>query len=776
MNGNLRVGHHITGNNNTVGEIFLTQTSLNDLIAEQTERLLRIDRTNLKKHFKLFDGRRDIDEVFNDGNYKIWRSDLQQKSIINERGIIGACFDIIIKQKILLVVGEYGQGKTILTKMIQSHYIKLNMYTLFFNARDLIGILKEGHFENIWFDLCDGSNYPLYVFIDGIDELIFDNLIEDLIHSILSVIKMTENIYFIINSRIYLKIKLNNLIIKVEDFFSEQYYYNLEEESFCYIKMENFKKEQINALFDKLNNTHVYEKNLTIATIKGSYRHFINACKIPLFAYVIGNYYYKNDFRLVEKVSEMYNSFVSETIRGKFLLEAKGAIGIKNFEQEYEKLLKVLATNMLKSSPDSVDYQGDKGLIDFNSTTFAFHAKLSDLANEARKIYSDYNSKFHENKNADFINCYFFNMSGENKRDVVFSFTDDNTMCFLASKYAVDKMQYFMEEIYNISKDNERFKDIIDFFDGLCLHAIAIDFLIENIEIELQNNEIRKINLIENLKQFLQILFEDNFNGRYFFDKILGKIIIRIIFMKFYDGSYSLIEDNHFFKSFDILCKNAKAMELNGSHSREIEKHRYLTERYFMNCIFNDACFRRINLKFYNFQNSILNNCKFEQCKFYKNNWLHTQIKGNTKFDLCNFNDVNFEFELEGTLVIHDSIILNCELNDVIIGNNVIVFDNCRIANLGIRKLANEKRIRVLFKNSNIRNVAIYGYKITIGIVKSIFENEERIKIKNWSDVAIYIDDKTQVGFENDINSKYYYMENKDIMLEKSKGIDWRKL
>ena len=61
MNGNLRVGHHITGNNNTVGEIFLTQTSLNDLIAEQTERLLRIDRTNLKKHFKLFDGRRDID-------------------------------------------------------------------------------------------------------------------------------------------------------------------------------------------------------------------------------------------------------------------------------------------------------------------------------------------------------------------------------------------------------------------------------------------------------------------------------------------------------------------------------------------------------------------------------------------------------------------------------------------------------------------------------------------------------------------------------------------
>ena len=126
--------------------------------------------------------------------------------------------------------------------------------------------------------------------------------------------------------------------------------------------------------------------------------------------------------------------------------------------------------------------------------------------------------------------------------------------------------------------------------------------------------------------------------------------------------------------------------------------------------------------------------------------------------------------------MIHDSIILNCELNDVIIGNNVIVFDNCRIANLGIRKLANEKRIRVLFKNSNIRNVAIYGYKITIGIVKSIFENEERIKIKNWSDVAIYIDDKTQVGFENDINSKYYYMENKDIMLEKSKGIDWRKL
>ncbi len=785
MSGNkYRTGHYCVGNNNILGDIHVCELSLPDYIEKNLKRILGKNRNNLENHFLLFDGKHNIFDVFDDGNYNLWESVFQEKNIIDIPANIDSCINILRNQKILLITGNYGHGKTLLEKEIEFKCSEFGSYTLFFKARDLIEILNNNIFKEIFISLSENALKDIYIFIDAIDELNYDNLIKCLIDEVLLCIVERNNLYFVINSRIYLKIKENVSleIIEVEDLFAEEYFDILEQSCFQYIKMDKFNNKRINELFKKLNATANFEKDLTTEIIKKNYKYLMNACKIPLFAYVIGNYYYENNFKLPQNITEIYDYFVLETIRGKFHLESTSSLNLKDYETEYEKLLKTLAVSMLAASPNDIDYKGTNDMFSDNKI-FSFCVKLSRLSYEAAKIYNCFNEKYYtkdlrEYRNADFLNCYFFNVYSNPGHDIVFTFTDQNSMSFLASKYAFEKIKYFTKEVYNIKEEKENIKDILDFLNNFQLHAISIDFLIENLRMEFDKDNGRKNNLIENLKQILEFINNNSDDNTYLYtDKILAQIIIRIIFVKFFEGSYSLIEDNHFFKSFDILCKNAKVMEINGKHTSETEKHRYLIERYFMHCIFNDACFRRINLKFYNFQNSTINNCIFEQCKFYKTSFANTIMRNDVKFSLCYFNEVNFEFDVKNNIKILDTIFLNCEMNDVFAEGKLIIFENCRIANFKIRSSKNKKRIRLLFKNCNIHNIGISGYKLTIGIFDCMFNNEERIKIRNWSDVAIFQNNGLyKMNYDVDINSKCRYMEQIDIQEEKKKGIDWESL
>ena len=775
------IGHFCIGNNNILGDIIVCELSLPDYIAKNLKRILEKNRNNSEKHFLLFNGKQEIKDVFDDGNYNLWESNFQEKNKIDVSNTINSCIKTLKEQQILLITGNYGHGKTMLSKQIQIKCIESGGIALFFRARDLIEILKEKIFKEVFISLNENLSKDVYIFIDAIDELNYDNLVKCLIDEVLACIKEQKNMFFVINSRIYLRIKENMSleIIKVEDLFAEECFDILDRACFHYVKMENFNNKRINRLFEKLNPTTEFEKDLTTETIKKCYKYLINACKIPLFAYIIGSYYYENNFKLPQNILEIYNYFVSETIKGKFCLESAKAVNIKDYETEYENLLKVLAVSMLAASPQNIDYKGNEELFVFNDNIYSFCIKLSKLSSEAEKIFKRYKQYYYspdlkEYRNADFLNCYFFNVFSNSNDETVFTFSDQNTMCYLASKYAFEKINYFTKDTYIITEKTKEFTAILEFLNNFQLHAISIDFLIENLRMVLSKDIIKKNHLIENLKQILTILGNDNYNTHVYSDKILAQIIIRIIFMKFFNGSYSLIEDNHFFKSFDILCKNAKAMKLNGTHTPEPEKHRYLIERYFMYCTFNDACFRRINLKFYNFQGSIISNCIFEQCKFYKTNLTDTKMEGAVKFSLCDFNEVNFEFEIKSNLKIQDTTFLNCEVNKMLAENKVILFENCRVANLNIR--SNKKRLRLLFKNCNIKNIAVSDCKLTIGMTDCLL-NEEKIKIKSWSDVVIYSNnDSDNVNYNIDSNSKCRYMQQDDIQEEKTKGIDWKNL
>ena len=66
-----RIGHYISGDNISVGDLNVEQMSLKDKIEILSEKLNGMDRTKYgESHFKLFDMERSIQKVHNDGNYE----------------------------------------------------------------------------------------------------------------------------------------------------------------------------------------------------------------------------------------------------------------------------------------------------------------------------------------------------------------------------------------------------------------------------------------------------------------------------------------------------------------------------------------------------------------------------------------------------------------------------------------------------------------------------------------------------------------------------------
>ncbi len=777
-----RIGHYISGDNISVGDLNVEQMSLKDKIEILSEKLNGMDRTKYgESHFKLFDMERSIQKVHNDGNYDIMLSSYSESLKSDNESCIKSCVNILNRDKVLLITGSYGQGKTMLTKLMQLHYRNNGVKTVFFRAHDLVGIIKEDKIAlvSVLSNLIKKEKTErLIVFIDSVDELNYDNLINILFVKVFRCIKQSENISFVINSRVFIRIKQPASIKRIEEIFSEDLFDTIGVPTFYYVKMKNLSNSQIDNLFHELNRTSVFDKDLRIDYVKKSYKHIVEACKIPLFSYVIGDYYYNNGFNLPKTLSDVYKSFISKTIKGKFSLEYSGNPLILEYETAYRDLLKRLAISMLNNTSQYLNYNNGDGNFFSENFEYSFYIGLSKLSFEAGKIYGDnslykdyYSQEHEDNKNADFLNCYFFKVC-KNADGDFFAFSDEYTMCYLASEYVYDSILPF------INNNNETiYENLINTFDSFFPHPIAMDFLIERINQIITTDPNKRNNIINNIKKVLNDIhkyYSQNTQDSVIVKGIMAQIILRILFIKFFRDSYKNIEGNHFFKHFYLLGKIAKAMELNGQHSTESGCHRYLVERYFSDCVIADGCCRRLNLKYYNFNRSELKNCKFSQCKFFECSLKDTKFIGNTEFDLCDINKVVFSPIITGKTVFRDSIVINCQFVDVC-ADSIVLFDNCRVANLELFKKDSNQRIRVIFRNCNIHNIIVNGCKASIGIYRCILPNQERIKIKNCANVTLSIyDNICEIHCDSDNTSEFKLASDYFYSQEIINNFDWR--
>ena len=776
------IGHIISGENINVGDLNYCELSISDQINHKTDDLIKRDKTTNNFHFYLFDSKRTIENAHEDGNYDIMLSYYGDSSISKDRrDNISTCLDILYDCNILLITGNYGQGKTMLSKALQLQCINKGDSTVFFRAQELIRVVSDFKLlSDIFINmLAKKKTQRLIIFIDSIDELNYGNSIKELLDSIFICIKSNRSIYFVINSRVYIKIQQQNNTKKIEDIFHEEIFDILEIAEFLYVKMKNLDNKLLNNLFFNLNSTDEYEKSLKTQYIKEHYKHMLDTCKIPLFAYVIGDYYYNHNFNLPNTISDIYNSFITKTIKGKFSQECSNHPRIKDHEFEYHNLLKLLAISMINKTSHYLNYSNIEEFFSEN-IKYSFYIELSKLSYETEKIYNNitqfkgyYEDK--DNINADFLNCYFFKVC-ETDEGKFFSFSDENTMCYLAAEYVFDILAPLLKQN---EINNKVCEPIINSLDQFFPNPLAMDFLIERINSVVISNDTKRNNIIKNISKILNYM-KNYYSKEKYYQKetnenvpsikgIMAQIILMVIFIKFNQKSYKNIDSNHFFKHFYLLNQVAKAMELNGQHSLDLNHHRYLIERYFSDCIIIDAYFRRLNLKYFDFNKSEMTNCVFYQCKFFESNFCDTKFKGNTKFDLCEFNSVNFSPKILDNIVFQDSKIINCKFIDVC-SDIIILFDNCRIANLEFAKNIFNRRVRVIFRNCNFQNISINECKASIGIYGCLFPNNEKIKIKGNANVTLISNSNIS---EIQCDSDYKLADENFYECENKKGIDW---
>lgn len=121
---------NIKGNvNNVIGQVIID--------TKKTDNLPKLDdKTNLSTHFNLISQNIKLSEVFVDGCYEIYENNqFDEKKLEHEQKLtLSNCIKIFDSQRILLIEGEYGTGKTTLMKMIQNKLIESNNDTLFLDA------------------------------------------------------------------------------------------------------------------------------------------------------------------------------------------------------------------------------------------------------------------------------------------------------------------------------------------------------------------------------------------------------------------------------------------------------------------------------------------------------------------------------------------------------------------------------------------------------------------------------------------------------------------
>lgn len=680
-----------------------------------------VDKTSNPMHFNLMSSEKKLSDVFIDGCYQICENGDFDEKVYNSSPKIKDCIEILNNQKVLLIEGEYGTGKTVLTKMIQQKLILSGKTTLYLEP----SIFSNKKSFSIIQDAISSTQEDLFVFIDSVDDLNCavienDNAVVYLIKEILKLAFSYKNAFFVINSRPNLKINTKNELITQEFVYECSQYKN----SLMYVRIRGFENEDANDFFDRLNNSD--KPSLDTTQLKRLHRKAHSSYKNPLFDYVVGSFYYDNNNTLSSDFLSIYSHFVTKTINGKFQGEnPHGSVFVEKTQENYRKLLQRIAKEMIANRSESIDYKfDDENSFFFQKSKEPFYIELDCLKNNTIELYN----KFCEENgaldkgvyDASFLNCYFFKVISIRQDKTLVSFSDENIMCYLAAESAYKKFCDLVDEYPN---KNEADKALLCELSDFELHPLSMDFLVFLLR-QLMRDEIETI-----VFRLRQMINEFNSCKSVSNKEVKAQLIIQIIFIKFYDKSYKAINSQHFFKSFDKLCKTAKAFEINGRHKDG--EHRFLAERYFSCCSFVDCCFRRLNLKHYNYKNSKIRQTTFEQCKL-EDNIFEGSLFDNSRFSLCILKDIIFNFKIAQEYLADNCKIINCKLENITLAKSGevvnICFKECSIEKLGVIELKSG-RITISFERCFIKE--IYFNDCTrnncISIENCVVENPIRI-------------------------------------------------
>lgn len=687
---------------------------LNALIKKNSLQAFNIDRDRTTKatHFYLFSSDIHIQHAFVDNCFESYKYDHNNDCTEAKPVSINEILKIIEDHDAVFIEGAYGSGKTVLSTKIQFELMNKGCNTLFFNVDDF---LKEPQLYKSLKDI----NEKCYIFIDGIDKLVDEEMNTELLESfceeIDDIYERKDNLSFIFNSREYYEIIINTE--KKHQRFSFFFSIALNKELFV-VKTLGFKDAfQYEKFFSNIRPKNIKSRELKAKTIKQWHKKSPLSCHIPLFAYVIGTYYYNHNSVSSEEENVLpenrmiiYEDFVERTIKGRFQEESPRGTINTNLLKIYDDLLKKISIGMIHDMRKNIDYHEDvSGEAQELSKNEIYAMKLDKFDGHIQKKLIDImECKEDGVVLSDVINNYFFTIYPNKSGEWMVRFSDLNVMCCFAASYIYDKIIKFLHGY----EDSE---EIISALNLVELQPQVMDFLI--CKIKALSKEER-----DNLLNNILICLTDYNNNVISKDNVNALLVLYIIFIKFYDKSYKYVNTQNLIKAFYRACMAAKAFSINGEY--EIGKERFLAERYFMECAFIGCQFRRMNYKHYNFSKSRIIDSDLYQCKLAENEFVNTILK-NTSFQLCSVKTP----------------IKNALLEDT------ITFSICQVEGVDfIQTSIYEKEGKVVFNNCTIQKLVLNGIKekgLTFEFNKCIMAD---IKIIDCKGIIVTVNDCIQTG------------------------------
>lgn len=715
--------------------------SLSDKETASKNKHILGDQTYIPKHFQVFSSELKINQIFVDKENEYYEYNEDVKCIKNRNVYFEDVLDIVKENRILFIEGGYGTGKTILMKHLQEKMIKQNYNTIYYDA---IWFCKNS-IDDIKFSELFSEEKELFVFIDAFDKLIdlekglkALEMIDDVNAQISRFLMKYKFGHVIVSSRPYLHDSVENGLSNVAESLACDVLADTELKIVPCVRTMGFSAEDCNLFWDKIKNP-LCKVVLSNDMIKRWNKKAPATCKIPLFAYVIGKFFYENQIKnereginiLPENPLDIYEDFVLKTIEGRFADESRRAKINNSIRMNYFSILKKVAGYMIYVEKREIDYREDTNSEIYNTkNVFAINIeKFSKQIKEEVKEFLEQNECL---LTSYVINNYFFSIFKNADNGWMVRFSDVNVLsCFAADQY-YDSIKIMLNEFdeNEVKSKADSIKDNLSMHE---LHPQTMDFLICKLEkLSKESKDILLYNARNVVKNYKNNPVSD-------IREVKMILLLCIIHIKLEIKSYKQIEFTDFFKVFYRLCKTAKALNINGVHIPG--EHRYLVERYFMYCKFRECDFKRLNYKFYNFSYSLIDNSTFTQCNFLDNAFVGCVMK-NVTFGLCMFNE---KTEFRNTRFRSSVRFVNCILqgNDIITpdlkGCDEIVFERCSIEKLLI-KSTNNNTTKFIFRNCVLANIEIANCKkIRIIIDNCIILQSGKIVAK---DSDIYSEEK----------------------------------
>lgn len=642
---------------------------------------------------------------------------LKENNEHDRESLLNKALDVLHEQRLLLIVGDYGSGKTVLLKALHRIIGMREDADVFFSfCQYIFPSIQKNDKNDIYFfwDQLHQEGKKQYIFLDGLDDLNLPvdetkSCLEECMNWIMDYLADRPDYYIVMTSRKFVEVEGKKETI--QNHMAFQYLLNFEREEFQYIKTREFNSEEIGRWIEQYAG--IYKKSMDKATVKKDHGRIMKSLANPLFLFIFMKRYMKTGAYTEEKYYYYYQEFINQTIEGKYYLENQnGALVLQkgNFVNQYQELLEYIAFDILQNNSNIIDIGNEiwqeEILLGERLLNRNYYLRMNQFSTATNEKMNNSTWKAGM-KNANFLNCYFIAKAG----DYVF-FKDVNVLFLLAARR-------IYKSLVNVIQDKNCIFDVddIDKIQAIDFYPQLLDFILYQIEKDGRREEFLQYAYSavsqEPLTSKLILLQKEKVD-------VISKILLLYIFLiKFNDTSYRTPELQHVVKDMTHYNKLYKEIQY---RKKSGNSYIYSIERYFMGVNLVEATIKRLNLKYYNFQGAAMSDVVFIQCQFKDNNFKNINLR-KLEYRLCsiqklellvsNKDDPNLvsmndctvsQSELSGAGKIE---LKRCQLDNLtlkVYAKEIVEIEECIIRNLNIKSEDGTSSGKVIFSNCVFKN------------------------------------------------------------------------